>query len=163
MRPWTLPLLSCLVIFRLGFHSLAISHPLLSPLVPHEKRNHVPAGWSYSRKHHATAVLPLRFALSQPNIHAIDQYIYDIAHPDSRNYGNHWTAAQVAEKFAPRNDTIQTVNTWLLESGFSTNRIRVTKAKSWIELNATVEEAEKLLNAQYYIYKHASGKEHVGE
>ena len=35
--------------------------------------------------------------------------------------------------------------------------------QSWIKLNATVEEAEKLLNAEYHVYKHVSGKEHVGK
>lgn len=149
--------------FSLGFLRLVISEPLLSPLVLHEKRSYVPVGWTHSRKHQTAAILPLRFALSQPNIHAIDQYINDVAHPDSPNYGNHWTAAQVADKFRPSHDTVQTVKSWLLESGFAPERIRITKAKSWIELNATVEEAERLLNAEYYVYKHASGKEHVGE
>jgi tripeptidyl-peptidase I len=115
-----------------------------------------------SHKYHPTAVLPLRFALSQPNIHAIEHFINDISHPDSPNYGKHWTPAQVAEKFAPSHDTIQTVKDWLLQS-FSSERIRVAKTKGWIEVDATVEEAEKLLNADYHVYKHASGKEHVGE
>jgi tripeptidyl-peptidase-1 len=129
--------------------------------VLHEKRDHVPAGWSRSGKHHATAVLPLRFGLSQPNIDAIDQYINDVAHPDSPNYGNHWTPAEVAEKFAPTPETIQTVKNWLMNSGFAEARIHLTNTKSWIELNATVEEAERLLNAEYYVYTHSTGKKHV--
>ena len=93
MRSLTIPL------FLIGLlSSLAIAEPLLSLLVPHEKRNHVPGGWSHSRKYHPRAVLPLRFALSQPNLHSIDEYINDVAHPDSPNYGNHWTAAQIAKK-----------------------------------------------------------------
>jgi tripeptidyl-peptidase I len=156
MRFLTLPL------FSLGLFSLTITKSL-SPLVLHEKRNHVPAGWSHSHKYHAAAVLPLRFALSQPNLHSIDKYINDIAHPDSPNYGNHWTAAEVAEKFAPSIDTVDTVKNWLLESGIAAKRIRVTNTKGWIELNATVHEVEKLLNAEYHVHKHASGKKHVCE
>jgi len=157
MRSLTVPLVS------LGLLSLATAEAPIFPLLLHEKRNHVPDGWSHSRKHHAMAVLPLRFALSQPNIHTIEQYINDVAHPDSPNYGNHWTAAQVAKKFAASHDTIQTVKAWLLDSGFARERIRVTNFKGWIELNATVHEAEKLLWAEYHIYKHITGKEHVCE
>jgi tripeptidyl-peptidase I len=150
-------------LFSLGLLSLAVAEPLLSPLVLHEKRNHLPVGWSLSHRHHPAAVLTLRFGLSQPNLHAIDQFINDVAHPDSPNYGNHWTAAQVVEKFAPSRDTIQTVRTWLLDSGFAGERIRVTSTKLWVELNVTVDEAEKLLNTEYHVYKHASGKKHVCE
>jgi tripeptidyl-peptidase I len=146
-----------------GLLSLAVATPRLSRSVVHEKRDHIPAEWSHSRKHHATAVLPLRFALAQSNIHAMHEFVNDVAHPESPYYGKHWTAAQVAEKFSPSHDTIQTVRDWLSESGFAPERIHVKKTKSWIELNATVEEAERLLNADYYVYKHASGKEHVGE
>ena len=157
MRSITLPL------FSLGLLSLAVAEATTLPSLLHEKRNHVPAGWSHSRKHHAMATLPLRFALSQPNIHAIDQYINDVAHPDSPNYGNHWAAAQVVERFAPSHDTIHLVKTWLLDSGFARERIRITNFGGWIELNATVHEAENLLRAEYHVYKHASGKEHVCE
>jgi tripeptidyl-peptidase-1 len=157
MRFLTLPL------FLLCILRWAVAEPRTFPLLLHEKRHHVPPGWSHSRRHHAMAVLPLRFALSQPNIHAIEQYINDVAHPASTNYGNHWTAAQVAEKFTPSHDTIETVKTWLSDNGFARERIRVTKFKGWIELNATVQEAEELLWAEYHVYKHASGKEHICE
>ena len=154
---------SILPLFLLALISLALAGPILSPLVLHEKRNHVPADWSYSRKFPATAVLPLRFGLSQPNIQTIDEFINDVAHPDSPNYGNHWTPAQVAKTFAPSSETIQTVKNWLLENGFAAERLHVTNTKGWIELNATVDEAESLLNAEYHVYKHVNGKEHVGE
>jgi tripeptidyl-peptidase I len=158
MRSLTLPL------FSLGFLCLgAIAEPLLSPWVLHEKRNHVPAGWSHSHRLDGTAVLPLRFGLTQSNIQTIDEYIHDVADPDSPNYGKHWTAAEVAEKFAPSSDTIQTVRNWLLESGIPIERIRLTITKTWIELNATVEEAENLLKAEYHVYQHDSGKKHVCE
>lgn len=93
----------------------------------------------------------------------MEAFVNDIAHPDSPNFGNHWTPEQVIEKFSPSSETVHTVKDWLLESGFTTERVRVTKTKGWVEVNATVEEAERLLNAEYHVYKHATGKEHVGE
>src|ERR1700722_3455154 len=135
----------------------------ISPYNNHEKRSAVPSGWSHLRKHHASNVLPLRFALSQSNIDNIGEYLNDVAHPDSPNYSNHWTPGKIASTFAPSLDTIDTVRNWLLASGFSSDQVKLTATKGWIEVNATVNEAEKLLLAQYHVYKHESGKEHVGE
>ena len=153
---------SFILSFFCSLLSLAVAEPILSPAILHEKRDHVPVGWSHSHKLHATAVLPLRFGLSQPNVDAIDEYLNNVADPESPNYGKHWTAGLVAATFAPTDNTIQTVKNWLLDGGISGERIRLTKTKGWIELNATVQEAEKLLNAEYHVYKHAGGKEHVG-
>lgn len=121
--------------FSISFLALplsALANPHLSPFVLHEKRSHVPHGWSHSHKHHADAVLPLRFGLTQANIENIDEYINDIAHPDSPNYGKHWTPAQVIEKFAPKDDTVQAVKSWLVENGLDEGRIRMPSTKIWI-------------------------------
>ena len=39
----------------------------------------------------------------------------DSAHPTSPNFGRHWTAEEVNDRFAPSDDTIQTVRDWLVE------------------------------------------------
>ena len=140
----------------------AENFPRLSPYSVHEQRSNIPHGWSRNRKHHAAAVLPLRFALSQSNIDKIDDFLNDVANPDSPNYGNHWTAGQIAATFAPSDDSIDTVRNWLSGNGFGSDRVKLTKTKGWIEVNATVEEAERLLLAEYHVYNHESGKEHVG-
>jgi tripeptidyl-peptidase-1 len=147
-------------LLSLGF--LVVAEPQLSPYILHEKRTHIPAGWSHVRKHDPFAVLPLRFALSQSNIHNLEDFLNDISHPDSPNYGNHWTPSQIAKTFAPNDETVDAVWGWLSGSGFAANRLRVTPTKGWIEVNATVEEAERLLQAEYHVYAHGSGKEHIG-
>ncbi|KIJ15544.1 hypothetical protein PAXINDRAFT_62902, partial [Paxillus involutus ATCC 200175] len=48
-----------------------------------------------------------------------------------------------------------------LESGFESDRINLTPNKGWIEVSATVEEAERLLQTEYNLYAHTTGKEHV--
>lgn len=129
MRSLTTTLLSLSVLSQtLG----AFSEPQISPYRLHEKRTHVPDGWSYSHKHHSSSVLALRFGLTQPNIGAIAEFIGDVSHPDSPNYGKHWTPAQVAAKFAPADESVQAVKGWLIQNGFEEGRIRVTTTKSWI-------------------------------
>ncbi|KAF7975943.1 hypothetical protein HWV62_8231 [Athelia sp. TMB] len=149
-------------LLALTFLAVAVvAEPSLSPFVLHEKRDHIPVGWAQHRRHDLQAKLPLRFGLSQANLESMEHFLNDVSHPNSPNYGKHWSAHEVAEKFAPSSDTIETVRAWLMQSGIGPERIRLTKAKTWIEVDATVEEAEALLNTEYHVYKHASGKEHV--
>ncbi|KAH7913546.1 peptidase S8/S53 domain-containing protein [Hygrophoropsis aurantiaca] len=129
----------------------------------HEKRSELPSGWTRARKHVSTSIIPLRIALTQPtSFEEIDSYLNDVSHPDSPNYSQHWTADQVAEKFAPANDTIDAVRAWLMASGIDSNRIQLSPGKGWMHVaNSTTAEAEKLLRAEYYVYIHDTGVEHV--
>ncbi|KZT22937.1 subtilisin-like protein [Neolentinus lepideus HHB14362 ss-1] len=145
----------------LSFVALVVAEPLLSPHVLHEKRSHTPAGWSRSRKHDADAVLPLRIGLTQSNMDKLEELLLDVSEPSSPNFGKHWNAGKVAQTFKPSSETVSTVYNWLAASGIDASRIKVSKAKTWIEVNATVTEAEQLLQTEYHVYTHESGKEHV--
>lgn len=137
--------------------------PTLSPYIVHESRSHIPAGWSLSRKLEASATLPLRFGLKQSNIEDIGNLLNDVSHPDSPNYGNHWTPGKIATTFAPSTQSLSTVREWLLANGIAAERLRITPTRSWIEVNATVEEAERLLMTEYHVFEHDSGHQHVGQ
>jgi tripeptidyl-peptidase I len=141
---------------------LATAKPLLWPYTIHEKRHHLPPGWSLVRRHDSSSILPLRFGLTQSNLHKLDEFLNDVAHPDSPNYSNHWSPERVAETFAPSIETVGAVRSWLADNGFDRSRVRVAPTRLWIQVNATVEEAERLLRAEYYVYRHDSGKEHIG-
>ncbi|KAF7318269.1 Subtilisin-like protein [Mycena chlorophos] len=133
--------------------------------VPHAKRTNVPSGWSRVRQHSPDAFLPLRFGLTQPNtdMATLESLLHTVSHPDSPSYGQHWSAERVASHFAASNESISTVVAWLASSGFDANRISVNKRSGWVALrNATVAEAESLLETEYHVFVHsASGQEHV--
>ena len=148
------------VILSLGL--LAAAEPALSPYILHEKRTQTPTGWTLKRRYDPSTRLPLRFALAQRNIDDIGKYLMEVSHPESEKYGKHWSASDVLETFAPSDETIETVRSWLLDSGVESDRIRLMSNKGWIEVTATVEEAERLLQTEYNLYSHTSGKEHVG-
>ncbi|KAF8134388.1 peptidase S8/S53 domain-containing protein [Boletus edulis] len=147
------------VVLSLGL--LAAAEPVLSPYILHEKRTHIPTGWTLKRRHEPSAPLPLRFALTQSNIDDIGNYLMEVSHPESEKYGKHWSASDVRDMFAPSDKTIDVVRSWLLESGVESERIRLTPTKGWIEVTSSVEEAERLLQTEYKLYGHNSGKEHV--
>lgn len=133
--------------------------------VVHEKRNSLPPGWSHGRKRKldSTSTFPLRVNLKQSNTAQLSEFLNDVSHPESPNYGKHWTPERVASTFAPSNETVQVVRRWLTgpEGNIGGHRIKLAPSRGWIELNVTVEEAERLLNTEYHLYTHKTGVRHV--
>ncbi|KAG4433305.1 hypothetical protein IFR05_011202 [Cadophora sp. M221] len=78
----------------------------------------------------------------------------DVSHPESPNFGKHWSAKQVAEMFAPSDETVSSIHDWLAGSGITSDRTKQSQSLNWIHANLTVSEAEKLLNTKYYEYTH---------
>ncbi|KAG9312226.1 peptidase S8/S53 domain-containing protein [Chiua virens] len=139
----------------------AYSDPVLSRSALHERRSHIPSGWRVSRKHHPLTTIPLRFALTQSNLENLEEFLYGVSHPDSPNYGKHWSATEVASTFAPSRASVDAVRDWLLESGIEAHRIKLSASGGWLEFKATVQEAEDLLHTNYNVYGHDTGAEHV--
>ena len=149
-----------LVAISLGL-AAAASAPQLSPRVQHESRAAAPRGWTPIRRAPGHTVLPLRVGLAQPNLESIESYLMDVAHPESPNYGAHWTPAKVAQTFRPTKEAVDTVRTWLAQSGIAPERVRLSSGGGWLNADVTVAEAESLLGTEYYVYEHEGGSEQV--
>ena len=126
-----------------------------SPHVLHETRAVEPLDWVPVRRLDSNKVLPMRFGLAQRNLDRVEEMLMAVSHPESPNYGKHYTPADVVDIFAPSNETITTVTNWLVDSGFAKNRLRLSANKGWILLEATTSEVEDLLKAEYHVYSHA--------
>lgn len=131
--------------------------------VLHEKRTHEPVDWLKTRRLEADRVLPMRFGLTQSNLHKLEDMLMAVSHPESPSYGKHYTPEEVVETFKPADATIDAVTDWLIESGISANRVRLSVNKGWIEFNATAAEAESILDTEYHVYTHHTGVEQIGE
>lgn len=130
--------------------------------VVHERRGRLPTHWRKDTELHGDSVLPMRIALSQSNLHRADEFLMDVSHPDSPNFGKHWSATQVAETFAPSEEAVASVLGWLAESGIIGDRVKQSQGLNWIHADVTVTEAESLLKTKYYKYTHAvTGQAHV--
>ncbi|KAF9474020.1 subtilisin-like protein [Pholiota conissans] len=128
----------------------------------HEKRVMEPTGWRQSRRLDADRVLPMRFGLTQQNLHRVEEMLAAVSHPESPAYGKHYSAAEIVDAFAPSKTTIDEVTNWLVGSGISRDRLRLSINKGWIHVNATTSEVEELLKAEYHVYTHPSGVEQIG-
>ncbi|KAJ3981324.1 subtilisin-like protein [Lentinula detonsa] len=133
-----------------------------SPHVIHEKRAADPLDWLISHKPSADKVLPLRIGLTQQNVDRLSDMLMAVSHPDSPNYGKHWTPQQVVDMFAPKKESADKVVGWLRDFGFEKERIRMSANKGWVEVRASLEEVEELLRTEYYVYKHVeTGEEQI--
>jgi len=142
----------------------AISAPTSNSMrnVVHERRQHLPAHWKRNAKLHGDSYLPMRIALTQSNLDKADEFLMDVSHPKSPNYGKHWSAKQIAETFAPSEESYDSVLEWLAEYGITEDRVRQSQSLNWVHLDLTVSEAESLLDTKYYEYTHAqTGQAHI--
>ena len=137
-----------------------VALPSINHLV-HEKRDRLPPGWQLYEKLQASEVLPMRIALTQSNLDKAEEFLLDVSHPESPNFGKHWTHEEIANKFAPSSETVDVVKSWLTSSGIAPERISRSQSLGWLRFDATVAEAEELLKTEYHRYKHATGKTHV--
>lgn len=79
----------------------AVASPITNYAV-HEKRSAPAHGWAKREVLDRRAVLPMRIALAQRNLDKAYEYLEDVSHPTSANFGKHWSAKKVAETFSPR-------------------------------------------------------------
>ncbi|KAJ4419936.1 hypothetical protein N0V82_004650 [Gnomoniopsis sp. IMI 355080] len=140
--------------------------PLSSQLRPrarshvlHEEVSPLQGTWAKSHRLHQDATLPVRIGLTQQNLHRAEEFINDVAHPASPNFGKHWSAHEVVEMFKPRRESVDAVVEWLEAEGIHPSRIKMTSSKSWLTFDATVREVEQMLKTQYHVYKHATSKD----
>lgn len=83
------------------------------------------------------------------------------SHPNSPNFGKHWTSDEVIAKFAPSNETLTAVRDWLVKNGISDRRITHSDNKAWFAFDATTQEVEDLLHTQYHEFEHSSTGNYV--
>ena len=134
------------------FHERSVFEKRSSTLTP---------GWTRSNRLSPDTVLPLRIGLAQQNLDKLESELLAVSHPESPDYGKHWTLEEVVEFFKPKDESVQLVREWLTAAGLD-GRHKVTNAGNWIEAQVTIKEAEELLEATYHSYEHVSGAKHIG-
>ena len=63
--------------------------------------------------------------------------------------------------FAPTEESIDSVQTWLVASGIDSSRVTLSAGRHWLKFNASIAEVEALLHAEYRFYEHPSGQGHI--
>ncbi|CCE31770.1 related to Tripeptidyl-peptidase I precursor [Claviceps purpurea 20.1] len=83
--------------------------------------------------------------------------------PGSPDYGKHYTTDQIINLFAPKQESIDVVKAWLVESGVPADSISLSKSRGWLMFNSSVSKLETLVKADYHVFENVhSRSEHIG-
>ncbi|KZT10453.1 subtilisin-like protein [Laetiporus sulphureus 93-53] len=154
-----LSIVHSLVLLVIASATRALEPAQLSPLVLHESRA-PPPGWTPVRRADPSTRLPLRIGLAQRNLENIDQFLLDVSHPDSPNYGRHWSAERLRETFAPDAEAEEAVRDWL-EEELGEGSVKA-RPGGWLTVDVSIAEAERLLGTEYFVWQYGeNGREHL--
>lgn len=136
----------------LGVHALP-STPLSSYAV---KESHaVPHTWTAVGPADKSETINLQIGLKQSNEGEIERQLLEISNPDHERYGQHLSAAEIADIVRPAADSKAAVHQWLVEHGI--HEIGYSPADDWISIVVPIEKAEELLQTSYTKYTHRDG------
>ena len=110
---------------------LGVAFALPSPhsdYVMHETRAAEPIYWAKTGRLDFNRVLPMRFGLVQHNFHRLEEMLMSVSHPEPPKYAQPFTPMEVVDTFAPSEETISAINNWLVNSGFSRDHLRLSRA-----------------------------------
>jgi tripeptidyl-peptidase-1 len=84
-----------------GFAACVFAAPAPNSYVVHEKRSMQNEKWSRRRdiKLNRDAVIPMSFGLAQRNLENGYDFLLDVSHPESKNYGKHWPMSKVRRQY----------------------------------------------------------------
>ncbi|POW04279.1 hypothetical protein PSHT_11314 [Puccinia striiformis] len=155
----------CVLLFNMVI--LISAAPQLDKVI-HEKR--VPNSlWRRQEEYHSVVgpsfLVTLEFGLKQSNLHTLHDELMKVSHPDSQNYGSHWSPEQVREYFSPSEEAIREVAAWLKSQSSELGgdyQPRMTKGGTWLNIQLPLSATEKLLDTKYHVYLHEeTGQTHI--
>jgi len=77
--------------------------------IVHEKWSVVPDSWNHLHRLDRDTDLPIRLAIAQSNLYNMEEYLMSVSDSASPNWNEHWSSKQIAETFAPSDETMEAV------------------------------------------------------
>jgi tripeptidyl-peptidase-1 len=120
-----------------------------------KERHAVPRAWKAAGPADKRETINLQIGLTQRNEGLVERHLIEVSDPSHERYGQHLTAAEVADIVRPDAESINQVHAWLAEHGISD--IDYSPAKDWISIAIPIEKAEELLQTTYTKFEHRDG------
>lgn len=108
------------------------------------------------------SILPVRIALKQSNLETGYDRLMEVSHPESPRYGQHFSAEEVADMFAPAKESVDAVKAWLLGSGIAEEDVVHYHNKGWLAIDMPASHAEELFGAEYHEHDLAEDNMRIG-
>lgn len=122
-----------------------------------KERHAVHHEWTEDGPADRAHTLDLHIGLRQSVEDAVERHLEQISDPTHERYGKYLTAAEVDKLVAPTRETIDLVEAWLLDHDISVDEYSFNRAKDWISLTVSVEQAERMLDTTYSTFRHEDG------
>ncbi|KAJ2981143.1 hypothetical protein NUW54_g10910 [Trametes sanguinea] len=136
--------------------ALAYGKPMARSMQVHDSRQTVPSSFQLVGPAPPDTMLNLRLALVRGNMTGLESVLMDVSTPSSPLYGQHLSKEEVETFMAPKPESVAAVNAWLKENNIVTTK--ATPAGDWLSFSVPVNQASKLLNAEFSVFNHtASG------
>lgn len=120
-----------------------------------KERHAVPQAWTATGPANKRDSINLQIGLKQRNEGLVERHLIEVSDPSHERYGQHLTAAEIADIVRPHDDSISQVHSWLMEHGV--DDIDYSPAKDWISIVVPIEKAEELLKTSYTKFEHRDG------
>jgi tripeptidyl-peptidase-1 len=115
----------------------------------------VPRSWKATGPANKRESINLQIGLKQRNEGLVERHLLEVSDPDHERYGQHLTAAEIADIVRPEDASVKQVHEWLAAHGIED--IDYSPAKDWISIIVPIEKAEELLQTKYFKYEHLNG------
>ena len=112
----------------------------------------LPNGWAVKGRSPRTETIELVFAVKQQNIDELEKALLSVSDPTSEQYGKHLSNEQVHDLVAPTRSDVSTVVQYLSKAKLAWKS--ASRNNDFIKVDVTVQQAEELLNTEYYEYAH---------
>ncbi|KAH9051041.1 subtilisin-like protein [Lactarius vividus] len=124
--------------------------------------NAVPKNWKSLGRPPSGTTIDLYITLKPQRENAIVDALYEVSEPRHPKYRAYLTKEQVADLVAPRQETLELVNSWLEHHGIFSSSISMTHGGNTLMLKAVpVTQANTLLGASYQLYRHVERGETI--
>jgi tripeptidyl-peptidase-1 len=120
-----------------------------------KERHTVPQGWTRIASPPDSHLIHLRIGLRPRNPGLLQQHAVEVSDPSHARYGQYLSATEIKNFAAPSEQSIDMVQSWLLNHDIETTALNPTG--DWINVHLPVRKAETLLNTTYSVYAHNDG------
>ena len=116
------------------------------------------ASWKHAQRvDDLSAPIRLTIGLKQRRIAEVEAIAVAVSDPRSATYRQHLSLADIDSIIAPSAESVEAVRSWLQQSDVPLSGLEWSSSGEWLNVVTTVAGAEKLLSAEYHVYKHVSG------
>ncbi|KAK0461797.1 tripeptidyl peptidase A [Desarmillaria tabescens] len=147
MKLWT-------ALFSLAASGALAAHSVKETVVP-------PREWIRDGLAPSSHILELRIGLRQSNFDALERHLYEVSDPSHSRYGEYLSKEEVEDLVVPHPESLTAVDAWLSSYGLPESEYIRSSAKDWLTINIPVSLAEKLLDTEYHVWRHAESGEYI--